>query len=62
MQTLPKRVVMLQNRVRGRGFFFFFLFVFGDGAKLKDTAHCYLPWASRGRVITAASAKYAHSF
>lgn len=24
MQTLPKRVVMLQNRVRGRGFFFFF--------------------------------------
>ena len=56
MQTLPKREVMLQNRVRGQVFFFFSVF-FGDGAKLKVIASYYLPGASRSIIITAGCCK-----
>lgn len=40
MQTLPKQVVMLQNRVRDQDIF---LFVFRDSSKFKGIAHYYLP-------------------
>lgn len=53
MQTLPKRVVMLQTGSEVSFFFFFFSVCFGDGAKLKGIAYYYLPWASCSKIITA---------